>query len=148
MCSVSFAKPSVRERQTTSAGTSVHRMSLRRGISAGEPIRYRRGVREKYLPDIGYRIWVDRSLDEHGEQLLGREMGLLDVCRDVRRDLDRDIGERRELAARPSRECEHDQTHRGGAFGRREDVRRVAARRDAEQDVTGSPQRLDLAPED
>jgi hypothetical protein len=31
---------------------------------------------EKYLPDIGYRIGVDRSLDEQSEQLLGREVCL------------------------------------------------------------------------
>jgi hypothetical protein len=35
------------------AGTSVHRMSLRRGISAGDVSEWMRTVREKYLPDIG-----------------------------------------------------------------------------------------------
>jgi len=35
------------------AGTSVHRMSLRRGISAGDVEKSMRSVREKYLPDIG-----------------------------------------------------------------------------------------------
>jgi hypothetical protein len=35
------------------AGTFVHRMSLRRGISAGDVEISTRSVREKYLPDIG-----------------------------------------------------------------------------------------------
>jgi hypothetical protein len=34
------------------AGTSVHRMSLRRGISAGDVSEWMRTVREKYLLDI------------------------------------------------------------------------------------------------
>ena len=72
---------------------------------------------EKYLPDIGYGIRVDRSFDEQGKQLLGREMRLLDVRRDVRWDLDRDVGEGRELPARPPRQGEDAETRRRARTG-------------------------------
>src|SRR6266550_7766062 len=58
------------------------------------------------------------------------------------------IGERGEVPTRPAREGEHGETDRGSAFGRRDDVRGVAARRDAEEDVPGPSQRLHLPRED
>src|SRR5207245_4717438 len=111
-----------------SLGTSFHRMSLPKGISAGEPIRHTRGVGEKYLPEIGYGIRVDRALHEQREQLLGREVCLLDVRRDVRWDPDRDVGERGEPPPGSSRQREDGQAHPCGTFGRRDDVRGVTAR--------------------
>jgi len=120
-------------------------MSLRRGISTGDPVRWMRTVGEKYLRGIGYGIGVDRSLDEQREQLLGREVRLLDVRRDVRRDPDRDVGERCELPSGSSRQREDGEAHPCGTFGCSDDVRGVAARGDAEQDVAGPSQRLDPA---
>src|ERR1700693_4872098 len=107
-----------------------------------------RTVGEKYLPDIGYRIGGDRSLDEQREQLLGREVRLLDVRRDVRRDPDRDVGKRCELPPGSSRQREDGEAHTRAALGRRDDVRGVAARGDAEQDVPRPSERLELPRED
>ena len=53
---------------------------------------------------------VQRALDEEGDELLDREVALLDVGRHGRGHPDRDVGERRERTAGRARERDHPQS--------------------------------------
>src|SRR3954463_3986175 len=90
------------------------------------------------------RIRVQRALGEHREEVLDREVALLDVSGGRRGNPDRDVRHRRQRPARGARQADHRDAGRVGYLGGSHHVGGVAARRDRDEDVAVRSYRLDL----
>jgi len=90
----------------------------------------------------------DEALDDHAEDVLEREMRLLDVHSDGRGDDDAVVAKAAHLAAVVAGQAESGDAHLLGLVQGFDDVGRVAGGGDTEEDVAGLTESFDLALEE